>query len=30
VATIPTALGDEDVVMRILASNEPIPIDKLG
>jgi type II secretory ATPase GspE/PulE/Tfp pilus assembly ATPase PilB-like protein len=30
VATIPTATGDEDVVMRILASNEPIPIDKLG
>ena len=30
VATIPTAGGDEDVVMRILASNEPIPIDKLG
>ena len=29
-ATIPTAGGDEDVVMRILASNEPIPIDKLG
>jgi type II secretory ATPase GspE/PulE/Tfp pilus assembly ATPase PilB-like protein len=25
VATIPTAGGDEDVVMRILASNEPIP-----
>ena len=30
VATIPTSTGDEDVVMRILASNEPIPIDKLG
>jgi type II secretory ATPase GspE/PulE/Tfp pilus assembly ATPase PilB-like protein len=30
VATIPTATGDEDVVMRILASNEPIPVDKLG
>jgi type II secretory ATPase GspE/PulE/Tfp pilus assembly ATPase PilB-like protein len=30
VATIPTAGGSEDVVMRILASNEPIPIDKLG
>ncbi len=30
VATIPTAGGDEDVVMRILASNEPIPVDKLG
>jgi type II secretory ATPase GspE/PulE/Tfp pilus assembly ATPase PilB-like protein len=30
VATIPTATGDEDVVMRILASNEPIAIDKLG
>jgi type II secretory ATPase GspE/PulE/Tfp pilus assembly ATPase PilB-like protein/GAF domain-containing protein len=30
VATIPTAGGNEDVVMRILASNEPIPMDKLG
>src|SRR4029453_7218718 len=30
VATIPTALGDEDVVMRILASNEPIPNAKVG
>jgi type II secretory ATPase GspE/PulE/Tfp pilus assembly ATPase PilB-like protein len=30
VATIPTAGANEDVVMRILASNEPIPIDKLG
>jgi type II secretory ATPase GspE/PulE/Tfp pilus assembly ATPase PilB-like protein len=30
VATIPTSGGNEDVVMRILASNEPIPIDKLG
>jgi type II secretory ATPase GspE/PulE/Tfp pilus assembly ATPase PilB-like protein len=30
VATVPTAGGNEDVVMRILASNEPIPIDKLG
>jgi type II secretory ATPase GspE/PulE/Tfp pilus assembly ATPase PilB-like protein len=30
VATIPTSGANEDVVMRILASNEPIPIDKLG
>ena len=30
VATIPTAGGNEDVVMRILAASEPIPLDKLG
>ena len=30
VATIPTAGGVEDVVMRILAAGEPIPIDSLG
>ncbi|THF61675.1 GspE/PulE family protein [Pseudothauera rhizosphaerae] len=30
VATLPTAGGTEDVVMRILASNEPIPLDRLG
>lgn len=30
VATIPTAGGMEDIVMRILAAGEPIPIDKLG
>ncbi len=30
VATVPTASGNEDVVMRLLASNEPIPVDKLG
>ena len=30
VATIPSAGGVEDVVMRILASGEPIPIEKLG
>jgi type II secretory ATPase GspE/PulE/Tfp pilus assembly ATPase PilB-like protein len=30
VATIPTAGGNEDVVMRVLAASEPIPIDKLG
>ncbi|MBI2206078.1 MAG: GspE/PulE family protein [Candidatus Rokubacteria bacterium] len=30
VATIPTAGGNEDVVMRLLAASEPIPIDKLG
>ncbi len=29
VATIPTA-GGEDIVMRILAAGEPIPLDKLG
>ncbi|WP_210760724.1 GspE/PulE family protein [Azohydromonas sediminis] len=30
VATIPTANGLEDVVMRILASAKPLPIDQLG
>ena len=30
VATIPTQGGVEDVVMRVLAAGEPIPIDKLG
>jgi type II secretory ATPase GspE/PulE/Tfp pilus assembly ATPase PilB-like protein len=30
VATLPTTGGNEDVVMRILAASEPIPIDKLG
>ena len=30
VATIPTAGGLEDVVMRILAAGEPIPLDSLG
>ena len=30
VATIPTAGGVEDVVMRILAAGEPIPMAKLG
>src|SRR5207247_10318900 len=30
VATVPTAGGNEDVVMRLLASNEPIPLDRLG
>ncbi|QID18757.1 GspE/PulE family protein [Nitrogeniibacter mangrovi] len=30
VATLPTAGGLEDVVMRILANSEPIPLDKLG
>ncbi|HET9652708.1 MAG TPA: ATPase, T2SS/T4P/T4SS family, partial [Usitatibacter sp.] len=30
VATIPTAGGVEDVVMRILSAGEPIPLDKLG
>jgi type II secretory ATPase GspE/PulE/Tfp pilus assembly ATPase PilB-like protein/GAF domain-containing protein len=30
VATIPSAGGVEDVVMRILAGGEPIPLDRLG
>jgi type II secretory ATPase GspE/PulE/Tfp pilus assembly ATPase PilB-like protein len=30
VATVPTAGGMEDVVMRILAAGEPIPLDDLG
>ncbi|MEH6459135.1 ATPase, T2SS/T4P/T4SS family [Chitinimonas sp. JJ19] len=30
VATVPTAGGMEDVVMRILASGEPLPLDKMG
>ncbi len=30
IATIPTAADMEDVVMRILASGEPVPLDKLG
>ncbi|MCZ7565285.1 MAG: GspE/PulE family protein [Burkholderiales bacterium] len=30
VATIPTAGGVEDVVMRILAAGEPIPLENLG
>ncbi len=30
VATIPTAGGVEDVVMRILAAGEPLSLDKLG
>lgn len=30
VATVPTAAGMEDVVMRILASGEPLPLDKMG
>ena len=29
VATIPTAQGDEDVVMRLLAASEPLPMDAL-
>jgi len=29
VATIPTQGGNEDVVMRILAAGEPIPLDKM-
>ena len=30
IATIPTAGGLEDVVMRLLASSRPIPMEKLG
>lgn len=30
VATIPTANGNEDVVMRILASSKPPPLEKMG
>jgi type II secretory ATPase GspE/PulE/Tfp pilus assembly ATPase PilB-like protein len=30
VATIPTAGGMEDVVLRILSAGEPIPLDQLG
>jgi type II secretory ATPase GspE/PulE/Tfp pilus assembly ATPase PilB-like protein len=30
VATIPSAGGVEDIVMRILAAGEPIPLEKLG
>jgi type II secretory ATPase GspE/PulE/Tfp pilus assembly ATPase PilB-like protein len=30
VATIPTAGGVEDVVMRILAAGEPLPLDAMG
>ncbi len=30
VATIPTRDGLEDVVMRVLAASEPVPIDQLG
>jgi type II secretory ATPase GspE/PulE/Tfp pilus assembly ATPase PilB-like protein len=30
VATIPSAGGVEDVVMRILSAGEPLPLDKLG
>jgi len=29
-ATIPTAIGDEDVVLRILSSSEPLPLGKLN
>ncbi|MDH5258824.1 MAG: ATPase, T2SS/T4P/T4SS family, partial [Gammaproteobacteria bacterium] len=30
VATIPTAGGVEDVVLRVLANGEPIPLDQMG
>ena len=29
VATIPTAQGDEDIVMRLLAASEPLPLEAL-
>lgn len=30
VATLPTSSGDEDAVLRILTSNEPLPLSKLN
>jgi type II secretory ATPase GspE/PulE/Tfp pilus assembly ATPase PilB-like protein len=30
VATIPTAGGNEDVVMRILAASKPLPLERMG
>lgn len=30
VATLPTAGGNEDVVMRILSASKPIPLEKMG
>ena len=30
VATLPTVGGEEDIVMRILAAGEPIPLDAMG
>jgi type II secretory ATPase GspE/PulE/Tfp pilus assembly ATPase PilB-like protein len=30
VATVPTANNNEDVVMRLLASSKPLPLEKLG
>ncbi|MEY2930594.1 MAG: hypothetical protein RL033_1343, partial [Pseudomonadota bacterium] len=30
VATIPTANGNEDVVLRILAGSKPLPLDQMG
>src|SRR5262245_19341623 len=30
VATIPTAGGNEDIVMRILAASKPLPLEKMG
>jgi type II secretory ATPase GspE/PulE/Tfp pilus assembly ATPase PilB-like protein len=30
VATIPTAGGNEDVVMRLLAASKPLPLEKMG
>ncbi|MCG6924735.1 MAG: GspE/PulE family protein [Acidobacteria bacterium] len=30
VATVPTAGGNEDVVMRILAASKPLPLDRMG
>ena len=30
VSTVPTSGGNEDVVMRLLAAGEPVPLDKMG
>jgi type II secretory ATPase GspE/PulE/Tfp pilus assembly ATPase PilB-like protein len=30
VATIPTAGGNEDIVMRLLAASKPLPLEKMG
>ncbi len=30
VATIPTANGNEDIVLRILAASKPLPLDQMG
>jgi type II secretory ATPase GspE/PulE/Tfp pilus assembly ATPase PilB-like protein len=30
IATLPTVNGNEDVILRILASSDPIPLDRMG